>query len=258
LLSDVSGLSYVRRVRSPAFVQHVDAPEAWALENLWLLAAVFDAFKSEGVWPRIEDVQRTLAKTVPAHAVAVGQLVIDIPAELGHRDQERIRLTVRALAQVQGAEPLLAHFVAAMRLAYDTYLGDGASVLHGADVKTTLAVDDMTFRKVSELVFSEPWFFSGGSGGSGDNWDRAIRAEVVLMDGVTDVAGYLDAVARYRFGEPDLAVDQAQAVAQQALSPARRQWLGRWLRKQSASVGDLIVIGIIAAVVAGVILWRVT
>jgi hypothetical protein len=246
-------------VRSPAYVQNVDVPDVWAREHDWFLRSVFVPFDVYGTWPKIEDLQRTLAQADvdPARAVAVGQLSIDIPAALGRREQDCIRLTVRALSYCEEAAPLLAHFVAVMRMARGVYLGDGASVLSGAAVKETLDLDDRVYRKVSELVFDEPWFFAGGSGHVDGDWERNIRAEVLLLGDTVDVAGYLAVIDRYRFGPPGIESSVAEARREVAskwslLVGSPRRWLG----KRDVSVGDLIAIGVVAAVIAGVILWR--
>ena len=52
-------------VRAPAWVQGVDQPHQWATQHRWLLEAAFDAFDREGEWPRIEDVQLSLAGATP-------------------------------------------------------------------------------------------------------------------------------------------------------------------------------------------------
>jgi hypothetical protein len=64
-------------------MQNIDQPHAWALKHKWLLEAVFSQFDRDGEWPRIENVQRALANSDPERAVAVAQLAIDIPRELG-------------------------------------------------------------------------------------------------------------------------------------------------------------------------------
>ncbi len=85
-------------VRSPGWARHVDDPDAWAVEHPWLLDAIFALFDRDGDWPQIETLQRVLATSDPARAIAVEQLAIDIPSELGSRNGNQFTLTVRALS----------------------------------------------------------------------------------------------------------------------------------------------------------------
>ena len=75
------------------------------------------AFERDADWPRIEAVQRRIADSDPVRAVAMGQLVIDMPAEIGARELDRLRLTVLGLSFCEDAAGLLSIFVATIRLA---------------------------------------------------------------------------------------------------------------------------------------------
>ena len=199
--------------RSPAWERAVDAPEKWAHDHLWLLTAVFDAFDREGDWPSIEALQRTLADSDTTHAVAVAQLAIDIPSELGAREGERIALTSRALSYCDEAAALLSRLVEAIRLAAEVYRASDTEhppVLSGFALKTRLELDDRTYVRASRLLFREGWFFGGGSGDVHDDWQRKVRVEVLLAEHVADIGEYLDCVARYRFGEPYVIEKPAQ------------------------------------------------
>jgi hypothetical protein len=186
--------------RSPAWMQNVDQPDAWALEHEWLLEAVFSLFDRDGEWPRIESVQRALASLYPERAVAVAHLAIDIPRELGAREVDRLTLTVRALTYCDEAASLLEDFVAVIGQALAAYPGEEEhpAALSGLAVKEALGLDDFAYHKVSKLVFREPWFFNGGSGNPTDDWSRPITVEVLLAKGIANVADHLDVIARYR------------------------------------------------------------
>jgi hypothetical protein len=111
--------------------------------------------------------QRRLANSDPARAVAVAQLAIDIPAELGARHIDRFTLTTRALSNCPDAAGLLSQFVAVILRAVAVYEASdegGPAVLSGRAVKESLGLDDLTYLKVSRLAFAEPWFFAGGGG----------------------------------------------------------------------------------------------
>lgn len=235
--------------RSPAWVQNVDRPHEWAVEHSWLLSAIFELFDRDGDWPRVEAVQRVLADTSSAQAVAVAQLAIEIPAELGARHTDRFTLTTRALSHCAGAGSLLVSFVEVIReaaLAYRAGDEDQPAVLSGFAVKQSLGLDDATYVRVSRLVFHEPWFFGSGGGNVEDDWRYHVRAEILLAEDIQDIADYLDVVACYRFGPPEI---EKPAAARSSQRPQD------WLAKRDVTVRDLLVIAIAGAVVAGVVLW---
>ncbi|MGI8557489.1 MAG: hypothetical protein ACR2ND_04130 [Solirubrobacteraceae bacterium] len=128
--------SSANMMRSPTWVQSVDGPNAWAAEHQWLLETAFDLFDQTSEWPSIEDVQRLLADK-PERAVAVRQLVFDIPGALGARFSQHVELTVAALAHCPQADPLLDLFVQIMQEAVRRYPGEGSGqpVLRGSEVK---------------------------------------------------------------------------------------------------------------------------
>jgi hypothetical protein len=241
-------------VRAPQWVQGVDGPDAWAEEHRWLLEAAFASFDRTGEWPRIEEVQQDLAGE-PERAVAVGQLLVEIPPGLGARFSQHVQLTVRALAHVPAAASLIELFVRAMQVAVVRYPGKRGTppVIRGTDIQAHLELDETTFKKVLTLLESESWFFgSGGTDGDGD-WYRDIRAEILCLRGVSDIQSYLNAVARYRFGPAEIVVAAPPA---ERFSLIRRP--RRWLAKREVSVFDLLAIGVVSGVIVGVIIWLLT
>jgi hypothetical protein len=236
------------KVRSHAWAQSVDGPAAWAREHRWLLEAAFAAFNRTGEWPLIEDVQANLAGE-PDRAVAAAQLVVEMPPELGARHSQNIQLTVRALVHVPAATDLLNFFVQAMRLAVTLYPGDGAErpTLRGSYLKEQLDLDETSYRRLSKIVCDEGWFFAGGGEADGD-WYRYVRAEILRIRDIQDVDGYLDELARHRFGPAEVEVARSPG----RFTRLRRQPL-RWFGKRDPTVSDLIVVGVITGVVAGVL-----
>jgi eukaryotic-like serine/threonine-protein kinase len=205
-----------RTRRSPAWEQNVDRPETWAREHKWLLDEVFVAFDRDGEWPVIEAVQRALADSDTRRAVSVGQLTIDIPSELGARERDRFALTTRALSHCDGAETLLSVFVQAIRQAAEAYRAsdnEHPALLSGLALKERMGLDDHTYVKVSRLLWREPWFFGNGGGDVEGDWEFTVRVEILLAEDIDNITDYLDAVARYRFGDPYI----------ETVSPADRQ-----------------------------------
>jgi hypothetical protein len=231
-------------------VQHVDEPETWAREHQWFLNAVFAAFDEDGRWPQIETVQAALATDDVHRAVAVGQLTIDIPSEIGARHGDRIVLTVRALSLVPDAQQLLSAFTAAMRLAVDAYpgLAGAKPKLAGSNVRAALDLDDLAYRKVSTLVLAEPWVFNGGTGSEDEDWVRWIRVEVLLLRDVTDVFGYLDVIATYRWGP-------ATQVRVQPIAVPMANAPRKWLAKRESSNRDRLIVTIGGGIVVALVAW---
>jgi len=239
--------------RAPAWEQHVDAPDAWAVEHVWLLQVVFNLFDRDGEWPRVATVQRVLADIDPLKAVAIRQLAIDIPSELGARNGECLTLTTRALSYCDGAGLLLSLFVRVIQAAAATYrASDDRServLLSGFDIKGRLDIADRTYAKLSILIFREPWFFGSGGGNPEDDWHYEVRAEILLAENIENIRDYLDVVARYRFGPPEI----------ESQLPASSRWrvgdaVSDWFTKRDVNVRDLLLIAIGSAVVAGIVL----
>jgi hypothetical protein len=239
---------------APAWEQHVDAPDAWAVEHIWLLEAVFNLFDRDNEWPRITTVQRVLADIDPLKAVAVAQLAIDIPNELGARTGECLTLTTRALSYCDGAALLLSLFIRVIQAAAAVYRASDDRVdrvlLSGFDIKERLDIGERTYAKLSTLVFREPWFFGSGGGNPEDDWHYEVRAEVLLAENIENVRDYLDVVARYRFGPPEI-----ETQLRESSKRRRADAIGGWLSKRDVNVRDLLLIAIGSAVVAGVLLW---
>lgn len=229
---------------------NVDQPEAWGREHLWFLEAVFAYFDQAGEWPLIEDVQEAVATTDVSRAVAIGQLVIDVPNEIGARHGERIALTVRGLSLVPAAAPLLTTFVAAMRVALDFYPDPGGSRprLTGSAVQAAAELDDLTYRKVSVLILAEGWFFGGGSGSEDQDWERWIRVEILLLRDAVDISDYLAVVAEYRFGPP---TQSRPAGDPTQLADGPRGWLAT----RSPSNRDLLAIAILGGLAVALVVW---
>ncbi|MGI8557487.1 MAG: hypothetical protein ACR2ND_04120 [Solirubrobacteraceae bacterium] len=114
-------------------------------------------------------------------------------------------------------------------------------------------LDDATYQKVSTLVSAEGWFFNGGGGDLDGDWYRYIRAEILQLRGVADIADYLDAVASYRFGPPEI---EAPPSPEPEVALIRRP--REWLAKREVSVLDLLLITIVGTIVAGIVVWIVT
>jgi serine/threonine protein kinase len=210
--------------RSPAWDQKVDRPDSWAEDHKWLLDEVFAVFDRDSDWPRIEAVQRALADSDASRAVSVGQLAIDIPSELGARERDRLVLTARALSHCDGAETLLSVFVQAIRQAAKAYRAsydEHPPRLTGRALRERLDLDDLSYVKLSRLLFREPWFFGDGGGDVDGEWEFTVRVQVLLAENIASITDYLDVVARYRFGEPYV---ETLPPAPRQIVKLRKEW----------------------------------
>lgn len=237
-------------VRAFAWQQNIDRPLEWARGLLWFLEAAYAFFEAQGDWPATESLERALATTDPAHALEVAQLAIDVPSALAIKPARQIQLSVLAMSLIPAAQPLLALLVLAMQEARRLYPGaEGRpAILTGALIKSKLGLDDETYRRLSVVLLDQGWFLGGGSGDPDGNWTRAVPASILRLEGVTTIGGYVEALATHRFG-PAL-VETQEGPPRQALIGVLRAW---W-RKRDVSAGDLFVIGVVAAVVAGLLL----
>ena len=157
-----------------------------------------------------------------------------------------------ALAHCPKAAPLLELFVQVMLVAMRRYPGPGPDrpVIRGSEIKAQFQLDGVTYGKVSTLVSDEGWFFNGGGGTADGDWHRFIRAEILHLKGVTDIQSYLDVLARYRFGPPEIEIP---------VHPEEPHGLLRrpveWLSKRELSALDLIVIAVIGGLIVALVVW---
>ena len=158
---------------------------------------------------------------------------------------------MRALTYCDEAASLLENFIAVIGQALAAYPGEEEhpAALSGFAVKEKLGLNSLAYRKVSILVFREPWFFNGGSGNPTDDWNRPIAVEVLLAKDIANVEDYLKVITRYRFGPPEIQVAPEGAGVRGPLKVARG-----WLDRRDATIRDLILVAIVAGVIVGVLL----
>ena len=73
--------------------------------------------------------------------------------------------------------------------------------------------------------------------------------EVLLAKDIANVADYLDVIARYRFGPPEIQAAPEDSGELDPLEASRG-----WLDKRDATIRDLILVAIIAGMIVGVAL----
>ena len=210
--------------RSPAWRQYVDQPEDWANAHRWLLRAIFDLFDRDGEWPTMTALQRSLADGDTEHALSAGQLIIEMPGELGARHVDRVVLNARGLSHCDGAENLLDAFVAAIRMAAACYRNSDTQQLARVDdalLRAELGLNDQDLLKLIAVLECEPWAFGNGGGNPGEDWHRDVTVDALRFEGVETIGQYLEALARHRFGPPG----EAETNAQTNVISLRERWL---------------------------------
>jgi hypothetical protein len=73
--------------------------------------------------------------------------------------------------------------------------------------------------------------------------------EVLLAKDIANAADYLDVIARYRFGPPEIHVAPEDTGERGPLKVSRG-----WLDRRDATIRDLILVAIIAGVIVGAVL----
>lgn len=157
-----------------------------------MLVRTFECFQSDGQWPSIEQLQLGFARR--DEDVDVGKLAYEIPGPLGHVEQQRLVLRVRALRYVPAAAPLLAAWFSSLRDAYDVWLEHGEEArLTRDDVLRAAGGDEDLALQVSKVFSKERWGFGGGHGLPEDpDWWAEIISEVRLVQATGSAAELLD------------------------------------------------------------------
>jgi len=187
---------------------------------------VYDHFRQTSDWPRARDFDldyHELLDPLGGLEVVCRQIGTErISCGSPVSASDRVALRLPALATCEGAEPDVANFLAAVRLAADRYhaaRGEDAD-LNVADLVETLKIDELAARRAIELILSGSGVSGGGGGGR-----VSIALLASRMRGVASLEDYHARVAAD--------VERRQALAQAAAGrsvrrppqPARRIFL---------------------------------
>jgi predicted KAP-like P-loop ATPase len=169
---------------------------------------IYAHLHADGEWPRLEDLQRQLASE--RQDVSVRATVMDSAAYAGILSpSEKVRLTLRGLAAVPAARPLLKVYLTALRTMIDRYRDTEVDARYTNEDLKQLELDPTIAHELSQLLHEDGWPFGSGSDQGELGWSYEISDRVLAADHVNTVEGLI----AVRFGE---ALDEEDASGPQA------------------------------------------
>jgi len=210
-----------------------------------VLERCFQRFEETGRWPGLEQLQHDFARE--DREVDVAAAAGSLPPELGFVEQQKLVLRVRALSYLPAADPLLAIWCAALKLACEKWLKEGeAARFTKADVLELAGGDIAMADRVGRLLLRERWPFGSGYGGPDDDWSCEVISAVLAArhaKGADDVLA-----ARARFEMPSSDSDQEGVVSfTLRLHAARVRWFRRLARTIRHPLGATVIGGLVVA-----------
>jgi len=236
------------------------AADGWADANAGLLAACFKRFEAEVSWPTLEDLQRDFE--LAEQDVDVAATAWKMPQALGFVENARLVLLVRGLSNVPAAGPLLEDWRTVLHVAYQRWRDDSQARLTYDDVLDLMGRDRLRADSLSVLLERERWAFGSGVGGPME-WSYEIASGVRAARSAKSAADVIAARNAIEFpaSENPEAAAIAAAEPRGAETPAADAWRvithllhapTQYLRREGKSVGDLIVIGVVATAIGSV------
>jgi hypothetical protein len=160
--------------------------------------------------------------------VDVRALAFAMPGALGHVEQQRLVLRVRALRYVSAAAPLLTAWFSALRNAYDYWLEDGEKArLTRNNVLCAAGGDEDLALQVSKLLLRERWAFGSGHGLPEDrDWWAEIISEVRLVSAAGNAEELLEVrdQREYPSGEAGRGEEQVEQPPPDHIPAWRHLW----------------------------------
>jgi hypothetical protein len=144
----------------------------------------------------VETLQRELASE--RRDVSVRAVVMESAAYASIASQsEEVRLSLRGLAAVPAARPLLDAYLRALWDIVERYRNTAVDARYTARDLDVLRLDPTIERELSELLRGDGWAFGSG-GDSDDGWSFEISDRVFAASDVNSV----EELVAVRFGEP--------------------------------------------------------
>jgi hypothetical protein len=179
------------------------------------LALVFDEFHQTTEWPRVDVLQRRLARAQDDFNLTAA--IDTLPRDLGWRvrDQEgRAELTMRGIARCESSGPEVSAYVSVVRASYDLYMSDADElVLTSDNLAAQFGYDAPMLVKLYRMLQIESgWWQMLGK--NGDQWNLTVSDRIRFFRHVESISDYFVAVQEM-FGQP-VARPPARLVPAQA------------------------------------------
>jgi predicted KAP-like P-loop ATPase len=167
-----------------------------------------------GSWPTIESLQRQLASE--HHDVSVRAVVNEARgyASLGSPGEE-VQLTLRALAHVPAARPVLEGYLQAVRTMVSRYRDPTVEAKYERGDLERLHLAPAIQAELGRLLPEDAWPFGSGQIPEDGQWSFAISDRVLMAADAESVEEFV----AIRFGEP-VTHDTAPGVPPEPLAPA--------------------------------------
>lgn len=190
-----------------------------ANQRAWL-GLVFNHFVEAGTWPKEADLQLELDRRDTDFSVV--ETANEMPRTLGYLTQDsqpQARATVRGLAQLAEARPLLDKFVKAVELFVAKYLA--ADRVTKGELANAIGGSDREVRLVFHLLDREGYFLWDGDGPDGE-WARSVDRRSREFRKVHTLVEYLDRIEEIDARPSRVALALDRAVGAQARVLDRR------------------------------------
>lgn len=171
-----------------------------------LLERVYAHLHSAGQWPELEALQRQIASEGRSQNVRAAVMnAADLAFISGQ--ENTLGLTLRGLAAVPAARPLLEAYLVAVHEMIARYSDVGVEALFTRDDLTALELDGTLERELGLILPSDGWPFGSGSQAQDGTWSFTIMPAVLAARTADTVEALLDV----RFGRPGAAEPTLEA-----------------------------------------------
>lgn len=169
----------------------------WISTQQHFLALLFERFDQLGEWPLLDPLQRELDRK--RNDLDLVGTALTLPPELGYYESHtsRVSFTIRAIAYIPAAAPLLRNFLAVVRLLVELYLDPDHPPTVTEDDVRRLALDPEIWKRVCRLLENERFLLGGGQGSlTSDSWTRVLPTSLGKFQDVSTIEEYLSVQAR--------------------------------------------------------------
>jgi hypothetical protein len=188
-------------VEADSYWQHVLLDgRGWASEHQALLALVFGEFDRTGSWPKQEQLKRELARS--GRDFRLLEATTDMPRVLGWVDWSSGEIVLKplGLSAVGEARFLLDQFIAALRIAVDSYLSeDPAPKVMSGELQAALELDEMSLRKLGKILLNERLWLGSTSDETGALVEAMVSDRVLEFADVAAIDDYLEVSTRIAY-----------------------------------------------------------